>query len=95
MRERTQGRLGIGDTITNLRARNEVHVEVIAKMEHYQRTIDGVGFPDRDARTGFRNGYAAEIGYLHFRRQALEALIVSIESYGRVAGGHTGLPRGH
>jgi hypothetical protein len=70
----------------NLRTRNEVYAEVVGKMEDYQRTIDGVGIADNEELMGYRHGYAAEIGYLHARRKALQALITSLENYGRVSG---------
>jgi len=58
--------------------------EVIARLEAYQRVVFGLTGGD-ESRTGFRNGYVAELGYLRVRRTALDSLIEAVERYGAVA----------
>jgi hypothetical protein len=73
------GRSGLLDTIGSLRLCNALQSEVIANMEQYQNVV--AGGTEREARSGRRFGYEAELSYLHERREALNALIAAVEKY--------------
>jgi hypothetical protein len=73
-------RSDLPDTISTLRVCNALQSEVIQNMENYQAAMTPVG-QERDARSGRRFGYFAELSYLHDRRAALDALIAAVERY--------------
>lgn len=83
--EPTYTRSGLQTTIAGLRMCNEAQSQVIANLEEYERSILGIGVAEGPTPTGYSGGYAAELEYLHSRRQALEGLITAVERYGVLA----------
>jgi hypothetical protein len=80
-----EAKWGIQVTIENLKKCSDAHREVIARLEEYQRSVDGLAMPV-SKKTGYSSGYEAELGYLRLRLMALQALIDSVERYGQVSG---------
>lgn len=71
-------------TIEGLRLCSVAQNELIANLEEYERRILGVGMP-ADGPRGYPGSYGAELGYLHSRRQAIDALIAAVERYHSVS----------
>ena len=80
-----EAKWGIQVTIENLKKCGDAHREVIERLEEYQRSVDGLSVP-AGKKTGYSNGYEAELAYLRLRLMALQALIDSVERYGQVSG---------
>ncbi len=70
----------IATAINNLRFIKGLQVDMIGRLEDYERAVVG-GEPDRADKIGYCNGYVSELGYLKQRRSVLEAAIRSVENY--------------
>jgi hypothetical protein len=72
-------------TIAGLRLCNAAQNEVIANLEEYQRTVQGLVAAREAGHGGLRGSYGRELEYLHSRRHALDSLISAVERYGALA----------
>jgi hypothetical protein len=79
-----ENRAGLRNAIGTLRKCNDAHSDVIYRLEEYQRSVDGLTSVTDREKTGYGNGYEAELNYLRLRQRALDALIASVERYGQL-----------
>jgi hypothetical protein len=74
----------VNSTIDGLKRFNEIQDEVIGHLEAYERVVSG--WDSAEVRlSGYRNGYASELGYLRERRVKLDLAIASMEKYAEKA----------
>jgi hypothetical protein len=70
----------VNSTIDSLKRFNQLQGEVIGHLEAYERAVSG--WNSAEVRlSGYRNGYASELGYLRERRVKLNVAIASMEKY--------------
>jgi hypothetical protein len=73
------------NAVAQLRACARVQEEVIARLEAYRAALERESKNDTEY-AGYANGYAAELSYLRFRRNALDGLILAMEHLRAVSG---------
>ena len=75
----------MSQSLDQLRVCTRVQSEAIACLEAYQAALEGRSRTD-SAAGGYANGYTAELNYLYFRKNAVDALILAMERLRAVSG---------